>query len=609
LKILDKSLWGKKGGLTIVNQKNSASTACLTSLDEVEILNTILAASNYEALIKEAYYTVPEGWQDDIATLEGLHHTIVDGALVPHHGQCKGLIVQHQDDSATSVAHAERHCKALGINILKQRTEKHFVEGEEIRGNKFVVHSNVTLKNNVEEGIAATITSSISKYSLMPTIAAIHSGKTGNNHRYVGKYLQGDIDAKPYPTGIYSYTQPFNKPILLNHDSMLGEPLGRVKEARYVVAGEGGGTVYIMPEITNQAAIEKILDTRYLTVSVGSTTDSVVCNICGTDWMQEGFCDHYRFEHYDEVVCQRYHGVCNICGAEGECEHVIGKKYDDVEAEWILGQIWFDECSFVNVPADASAFVIDTGEKQEYIPEDYVDLEAYLELDNELYNINQQEEVQNLKHFNYLSVKNFKEGGLSQNMKTIEELKRELEEATGKHDQLTTELESLKSTNTSLEEEKVTLETKVTESDSKIEALEAEKATLTTERDTLLGNKEELTTSNILLVAEKETLSEANIQLAKENRMVSAERVIDLKIALGEELDREDELQKLTNSEEDLKSLIDGLLEDFNKYDFQGNKLDDPTGNTNGNGTEEVTMTEMLTTLLGGGFKSDRRSE
>ena len=96
MKILDKSLWGSGEGITVINQKNSADMTSASEINSIEVLNEILMSSNYEALIEEAYYIVEEGWQDDFTRLDGLHHIVKEGVLVPNYSKCKGLLVQHE---------------------------------------------------------------------------------------------------------------------------------------------------------------------------------------------------------------------------------------------------------------------------------------------------------------------------------------------------------------------------------------------------------------------------------------------------------------------------------------------------------------------------------
>lgn len=211
-------------------------------------------------------------------------------------------------------------------------------------------------------------------------IAATHSGRiTRNNSFYLPDRMR---------TGTPSWTAQYPKPVLVHHESK-EDPIGRVVEARYIdistglrdswkskeikdsferpisdtlldafIKGtlskkeifdiatnyfindlrvsddpdfEGLGYIELVAEVTDPEAIKKILDGRYLTGSVGASTDSAVCSICKVDW----------------------------AGEDGPCEHSPGKSYDDKKCVLIAGDFVYDEYSFVNKPADTMSRVIE----------------------------------------------------------------------------------------------------------------------------------------------------------------------------------------------------------------------------------------------------------
>lgn len=53
------------------------------------------------------------------------------------------------------------------------------------------------------------------------------------------------------------------------------------------------------------------------------------CSICGRNILD---CDHITGDYYDDVTCQKYNEICNICGKLGCNDHVIGEKYNHVKA-------------------------------------------------------------------------------------------------------------------------------------------------------------------------------------------------------------------------------------------------------------------------------------
>ena len=214
---------------------------------------------------------------------------------------------------------------------------------------------------------------------LQVRIAATHSGIITRNN---GFYLPDKMKR-----GAPSFTDNFPKPVLVHHEDHK-DPVGRVIASTYVdtsgaiqdkysgmivkdrfgkevgtiteqmlkdfVLGkmpfgaqvdvvrtllkdtlledtdyDGLGHIQIVGSITDEAAIQKLLDGRYLTGSVGATTDKAVCSVCRQDWTDSG-----------------------------PCEHTPGGIYDGTKCFLIAGTLSYDEYSFVNVPADRHSKVI-----------------------------------------------------------------------------------------------------------------------------------------------------------------------------------------------------------------------------------------------------------
>jgi len=205
---------------------------------------------------------------------------------------------------------------------------------------------------------------------LVVSVAATHAGiPTGNMAFYTPDRMK---------QGLPSFTDNFAKPVLLHHNDM-GDPVGRVHRATYqdlshlyvepmqAFKERYGGVVFtdakvdlekafdqidwvvenMVPmkdyvgmgygeldlHITDAEAAEKIVDQRYLTVSVGFTTDSMYCSNCHQDWASEGFCEHER-----------------------------GKLYDGKQTLVIPGKFNYEEISWVNSPADTGATVLSVSE-------------------------------------------------------------------------------------------------------------------------------------------------------------------------------------------------------------------------------------------------------
>jgi hypothetical protein len=171
---------------------------------------------------------------------------------------------------------------------------------------------------------------------LVITYDLSHSGRRINNRIYSTKGQQKGID---------SLTEPYAKPILLNHDQS-SEPIGRfiggewqnlydeasdflqssqaIMDIYNVFAEDDPGKIYntlksfdlinnkkwpglgrmrVQANITDEEAIKKFMDGRYLTFSAGSTTNRHVCSICESDWSQDGMCEHRHGQQYDGETC------------------------------------------------------------------------------------------------------------------------------------------------------------------------------------------------------------------------------------------------------------------------------------------------------------------
>lgn len=164
---------------------------------------------------------------------------------------------------------------------------------------------------------------------LIIELAAIHNGITRNLTHYTSNTLKASIDR---------WTKPYEKKVLKNHD-IHSEPLGRVVAARFGLDERNKQEcLYLTCEITDEDAIKKIMDKRYTTVSIGGTSDSIVCSICKQNLAQEGLCDHVKGEVYDGNLCY-----------------------------WIVEDFSPDEISFVNAPSDEFAGVISFSEPKEQI--------------------------------------------------------------------------------------------------------------------------------------------------------------------------------------------------------------------------------------------------
>jgi len=201
---------------------------------------------------------------------------------------------------------------------------------------------------NAKEVLSTDVAESFTDGAIRPEIRAIAEGATKNNNVYLANKLRsGARDHEGNPSGVASWFTPYPVPIIKNHDRE-SEPLGRVftaSDARFVKVG-GQGNVFIYPTITDPEAVRKVLTQEYLTGSVGMRTDSAICSICQHDILKTmELCDHQKGRRYDKKGNEVNNG--------------------GTVANWILGNLWAIEYSFVNVPAFAGSGVMQTNTLQE----------------------------------------------------------------------------------------------------------------------------------------------------------------------------------------------------------------------------------------------------
>ena len=204
--------------------------------------------------------------------------------------------------------------------------------------------------------------------ALVVTVAATHAGlMTRNKAFYKPDVMRAHLE---------TFVKPYPKPVQVHHSDHV-DPVGRVRATRYVdisntyanqlrdftkrfgsktfidaaVATEKGfdqvkwvlknlqstngykglGYGELDLHITDSDTAKKILDERYLTVSVGFSTTEAYCSECKQDW----------------------------AGSEGPCEHTPGQKMEDgTPMVLIPSNFLYEEVSWVNNPADPHAQVI-----------------------------------------------------------------------------------------------------------------------------------------------------------------------------------------------------------------------------------------------------------
>jgi hypothetical protein len=217
-------------------------------------------------------------------------------------------------------------------------------------------------------------------------MAATHAGKITKNN---GFYLPDKMKA-----GVATFTKDFNKPVLTHHSDHQ-DPIGRIVSAKYVDISnkakvlngfnnellrindesisfihkifiiqnsltsqlsddknyQGLGYAEVTARISDSDAVDKLKDGRYLTVSIGASSDKAVCSICSRDWSETGTCGHHPGRYYKK----------NKDGDWVEDKKKESSSKETVRSQCFLiyGDLFYDEISFINRPADTIAKVIE----------------------------------------------------------------------------------------------------------------------------------------------------------------------------------------------------------------------------------------------------------
>lgn len=216
-------------------------------------------------------------------------------------------------------------------DTLKLITPKLYADTANVVGDIFAVQS-----NNGRVG-------------LRTVIRATHSGYLLNSRVYPGVFMEKS--ASSWVSKKYGGTASYEKPVLINHeDHDVKSIIGRVKGYQFTPLKQGdefkndfkrpssgtdhgSGFIKLDSIITDQDAIQKILDGTYDTVSTGQRPSEARCNICGHDWMKRA--------------------------TDSTCDHIPGSIYQidklEIQCYLITGMLDYKEVSYVPVPAQPNA--------------------------------------------------------------------------------------------------------------------------------------------------------------------------------------------------------------------------------------------------------------
>lgn len=155
--------------------------------------------------------------------------------------------------------------------------------------------------------------SPVGRAKLKVKIDATHSGVLTNLRVYPAIKVQDGY--KSFFAKEDGGDAEYGAPILMHHDSH-SDSIGRVYKANFspLKQGEdfyndflnpdmpgrkGSGVVSLEGLISDQNAIQKILDGRYLSVSAGHSTNKMACSVCSDSIF---YCEHMPGQYYNEEM-------------------------------------------------------------------------------------------------------------------------------------------------------------------------------------------------------------------------------------------------------------------------------------------------------------------
>lgn len=189
---------------------------------------------------------------------------------------------------------------------------------------EFTESFGIEMPNISRESFAEFSESENGNRKLVIEIAALHAGLTSNFNNYPADQLEASLK---------TWVDPYPKPIILNHDPT-SDPMGRVMAARMDKEADGTPFTRIQVAVMNPEAIERVMDGRYISGSVGGKAQAALCSICGTDWAKPT----------ENMALP--------------CKHKRGQVYNGKLAYFNLQGLEWKEYSFVNIPADRGSGVL-----------------------------------------------------------------------------------------------------------------------------------------------------------------------------------------------------------------------------------------------------------
>lgn len=220
--------------------------------------------------------------------------------------------------------------------------------------NKYLFKDSLVLEHVVSEAAksdASEILRRDRNPKLIVEIDATHSGTLINQRVYPGKQVQAAY--KSFVSKDKGGTANYDKPILKHHNSE-EDAIGRITGAKFtqlkygdmfdndyltpeMVGSKGSGIVTVSGFIVDPDSIKKIVDSRFLSVSAGHSSQMLLCSVCGESLFE---CPHMPGQKYNEQ------------------EEAVGSDSEGSLCYGITAGMTYNEVSFVNHPASPSAKLV-----------------------------------------------------------------------------------------------------------------------------------------------------------------------------------------------------------------------------------------------------------
>lgn len=157
---------------------------------------------------------------------------------------------------------------------------------------------------------------------LIVEIEIVHEGESSNGLYFEKEALQKSVGA---------WTYPYNKPVIMHHNTDDGITVGRVIHAKYredSIKKPGYAAQVIYAKILGKEHVDMVKDGRLDTVSIGAKSDDTSCSICGKN-------------------TSRFKGECS--------RHKVGSIYNGKKCLRIVNNFNAYEASYVINPSDKFA--------------------------------------------------------------------------------------------------------------------------------------------------------------------------------------------------------------------------------------------------------------